>query len=358
MIAPFPRRFVFLGLSITSLWGNAHAPVYRTLLRSLVARGHHVLFLERKAEWFEATRDHLKSSCGEVELYDSVEDLRSRFTRDIRTASCVIVGSSIPEEAEVTQWVLDNARGVRAYYDFDTAATVAATDASLVPEFDLYLSLAGGPLLDRMAARLTTTCARSLHCSYDPAWHTPTDAAKQWELGYVASDAPDERPVVDAYLLEVARRMPDRRFVVAGSICDDNRHWPANVHRVAPVAYSQQRSFYGQQRFALNLTPGSARTVGHSPHSRLFQAAACGTPIITDSWNGLRHFFEPGAEVLVAESVEDVVRLLCDTSDAERKALSARARRRLLRDHTPRHRAESLERYVDSAICARQDRAS
>jgi spore maturation protein CgeB len=367
MIAPFPRRFVFLGLSISSLWGNSHAPVYRTLLRALVARGHHVLFLERDAEWFAATRDCLKSACGEVETYSSLGDLRTRFTRDIRTASCVVVGSSIPDSAEVTQWVMENARGVRAFYDFDTAATLTSFDAgsraqdgaltqAQIAEFDLYLSLAGGSLLDRMAARFNTTCARSLHCSYDPAWHTPADAPKQWELGYVASDAPDERAAVDRYMLEVARQMPDRRFVVAGSIYDDNGHWPGNVHRIAPVAYTQQRSFFAQQRFALNVTAGEAAS--HTPHSRLFQAAACGTAIITDHWSGLDRFFEPGSEVLVANSPDDVLRHLAEVPDSTRKSLSGRARRRLLREHTPRHRAESLETYVEELARGRQERAS
>jgi hypothetical protein len=327
-----------------------------------------VLFLERDAERFAATRDHLKSACGEVEPYDSVQDLRNRFTRDIRTASCVVVGSGIPDAAEIAQWVMDQARGVRAYYDLDTAATLAALerntgpgqdgmlDAGLLAEFDLYLSLTGGGLLDRMAARFHTTCARPLHCSFDPAWHTPSSAPAQWELGYIASDATGERPVVDRVMLEVARRLPDRRFVVAGSICDDNGHWPANVHRIAPVACTQQRTFFAQQRFALNLTPDGAAP--HTPHSRLFQAAACGTPIITDQWTGLDHFFEPGTEVLVAESPDDVVRHLCEVPDPARKALSGRARRRVLRAHTPRHRAEALERYIDEVGRARQDRAS
>jgi spore maturation protein CgeB len=351
MIAPFPRRFVFLGWSITSDWGNTHAPVYRTLLRALVARGHHVLFLERLGNELATVRD-LPSACGEVQFYGSIEDLRARFTRDIRTAHCVVVGSSIEEGDQIAQWVLETARGVRAFYDFDPAATLASLKARPLPEFDLYLSLTGGPQLAQMAARLNTMYARALHCSFDPAWHTPMDATKQWELGYVASDAPEERAMIDHFLLEVARRMPKRRFVVAGSICDDNRQWPSNVRRIAPVMNTHQRGFYAQQRFALNLTPGTSKAV--TPHSRLFQAAACGTPIITDHWPGLDQFFEPGAEVLVAQSPDDVVQHLCEVPDPVRKTLSARARRRLLRAHTPSHRARALVRYVEEVARTEQ----
>jgi spore maturation protein CgeB len=174
------------------------------------------------------------------------------------------------------------------------------------------------------------------------------DATKQWELGYVASDTPEERPKIDEFLLEVARRMPRHRFVVAGSICDDNRKWPGNVRRIAPVLNSHQRGYYAQQRFALNLTPAT------SPHSRLFQAVACGTPIITDHWTGLDQFFEPGAEVLIAKCADDVVQHLNGVPDALRKALSARARRRLLRAHTPSHRARALERYVEEVARTEQ----
>lgn len=355
MVAPFPRRFVFLGWSITATWGNAHAPIYRTLLRALVARGHHVLFLERLNEQFASVRD-LPAACGEVQFYGSVQDLRARFTRDIRTAHCVVVGSSVAEGIEesnqIANWVLDTARGVRAFYDFDPAATMASIEALSIADFDLYLSLTGGSQLTQMAAELNRTYVRALHCSFDPAWHTPMDATKQWELGYVASDTPEERPIIERYLLEVARRIPHGRFVVAGSICDDNRQWPSNVRRIAPVMNTHQRGFYAQQRFALNLTPPTARAV--APHSRLFQAAACGTPIITDHWPGLDQFFEPGAEVLIAESPDDVVRHLCEVPDAVRKTLSARARRRLLRAHTPSHRARALERYVEEVARTEQ----
>ena len=347
MNAPFPRRFVFLGSSITAVWGNTHAPVYRTLLRALVARGHQVLFLERLSNQFASVRD-LPSACGEVQFYGSVEDLRARFSRDVRIAHCVVVGSSVDDGERIARWMLDTARGVRAFYDFDPVATVASIETTSVSDFDLYLSLNGGSQLAQMAAHLNRTYVRSLHCSFDPAWHTPMNATKQWELGYVASDTPEERPMIEQYLLDVARRMPKGRFVVAGSICDDNRQWPGNVRRIAPVMNTHQRGFYAQQRFALNLTPASF------PHSRLFQAAACGTPIITDHWPGLDQFFEPGAEVLVAESPDDVVRHLSEVPDAVRKTLSARARRRLLRAHTPSHRARALERYVEEVARTEQ----
>jgi spore maturation protein CgeB len=370
MIARFPRRFVFLGRSITSHWDDSHAPVYRTLLRALVSRGHHVLFLERESEGTTTMRDRVASVWGEVQRYSSVEDLRARFTRDVRTAHCVVLGSSVAEGDRIAQWIFETARGVRAFYDFDTPATLASvegrpTGASPragqripVGEFDLYLSLTGGPLLDRLSALLATTYARSLHCSFDPAWHAPMDADKQWDLGYVATDAPEERPVVERLMLEAARRMPAKRFVVSGSISDDQGRWPTNVRRIAPVTHAQQREFYAQQRFALNLTPDDAKPLGHTPHSRLFEAAACGTPIITDHWNGLERLFEPGSEVLVAASADDVLQHLCEVPDPVRKSVSARARRRLLRAHTPRHRAEALERYVEEAARTERCRAS
>jgi spore maturation protein CgeB len=85
---------------------------------------------------------------------------------------------------------------------------------------------------------------------------------------------------------------------------------------------------------------------GYSPSVRLFEAAACGTPIISDPWPGLDEVFVLGSEILIAETPEDTLRYLRDTPEAERRAIGARARARVLAAHTAAHRAAELEEYA------------
>ena len=118
-------RIVFLGLSITSSWGNGHATTYRGLVRALWARGHDVLFLERDVPWYAANRDLPRPPYGRTELYASLEDLKRRFAGDVGDADFVIVGSYVPEGVAVGEWVMATARGATAFYDIDTPVTLA-----------------------------------------------------------------------------------------------------------------------------------------------------------------------------------------------------------------------------------------
>ena len=93
----------------------------------------------------------------------------------------------------------------------------------------------------------------------------------------------------------------------------------------------------------MNLTRSAMREAGFSPSVRLFEAAACGTPIISDEWEGLETILQPGKEILTFKSSRDVVGYLRDFSEKERQAVGARARSRVLRQHTAECRAKELE---------------
>ncbi|HLV64835.1 MAG TPA: glycosyltransferase, partial [Polyangiaceae bacterium] len=167
-----PLSIVFLGLSISSSWGNGHATTYRGLVRELAKAGHRITFLERDLEWYRNNRDAPSPEGATLHLYDSVDALRTRFAREVRTADVVIVGSYVPDGAAVAEWVLDHARGLRAFYDIDTPVTLqklARGDfeyltPALIPRFDLYLSFTGGPTLDRIEEVLGSPAARHLPC--------------------------------------------------------------------------------------------------------------------------------------------------------------------------------------------------
>jgi spore maturation protein CgeB len=342
-------RIVVLGLSITSSWGNGHATNYRALLEALRRRGHDVLFLERDAPWYSSTRDW---SAPYVLLYGSVDELRERWPAAVRGADLVLVGSFVPDGVAVGEWVCDMADGVTAFWDIDTPVTVAklesGDDEYLTPDlarrYDLYLSFTGGPLLERVRAR----DARPFWCMVDAYAYRPAQVETRWDLGYLGTYAPDRQPVVDALLLETARALGEQRFVLAGPQYPDEIEWPVNVERIEHLEPSAHPAFYSSQRFTLNATRAQMVQAGCSPSVRLFEAAACGVPIVSDWWPGLDAFFEPGHEILVAGGTDDAVRCVRDLPDAERRAIGERARRRVLAAHTADHRARELERHVQS----------
>jgi spore maturation protein CgeB len=356
-----PLRFVVLGLSITSSWGNGHATTYRGLLRELAQRGHDVLFLERDVPWYAANRDMPDPPFCRTVLYESLEDLRSRFTDAVVEADVVIVGSYVPEGVAVGEWVTRTARGLTAFYDIDTPVTLAKLAAGdseyltpgLIPRYQLYLSFTGGPTLALLEERYGSPAARPLYCSFDPSlYHPAEDTHERWDLGYMGTYSDDRQPTVQRLLCGSALRWPGGRFVVAGPQYPAHIGWPANVERIDHLAPAAHREFYCTQRFTLNVTRAAMIAAGYSPSVRLFEAAACGTPIISDAWDGLGSLFEIGTEILVPHSRTDVLGWLIDMPDDERRAIGGRARQRVLREHTAAHRAVELESYARQALTA------
>jgi spore maturation protein CgeB len=347
-------KIVILGLSITSTWGNGHATTYRSLVRALSARQHEILFLERDVAWYANQRDMPEPPFCRVGLYESLTDLRSRFSGAIGSADLVIVGSYVPEGVPVAEWVLSNAPAPTAFYDIDTPVTLAKLEAGdyeylspdLVPRFDLYLSFTGGPLLDRVGSRFGARMTRPLYCSADPEIYYPQPDGRLWDLGYIGTFTADRQAQFDRLLLAPAKLWSSGRFVVAGSQYPSEIQWPTNLLRLLHLPSSEHRQFYNQQRFTLNLTRDPMVRAGFSPSVRLFEAAACATAIISDSWAGLETFFEPGKEILVASSTSEILAMLQTTSNSSIAELGNAARKRFLREHTPDHRAAELESYV------------
>jgi spore maturation protein CgeB len=350
-----PRlRIVILGLSITSSWGNGHATTYRGLVRQLSGRGHHVLFLERDVPWYASNRDLPHPRHGRTVLYRTIHDLKRRFTAAVEEADLVIVGSYVPQGAEVGEWVTRTARGLTAFYDIDTPVTLAKLargedeylTAQLIPAYQLYLSFTGGPMLERLEQDYGAPMARAFYCSVDPSLYFPEPMAAQWDLGYMGTYSRDRQPALTRLLSEPARSWPEGRFVVAGPQYPRTIRWPRNVHRIQHLPPRRHRGFYNAQHFTLNLTRADMVSAGFSPSVRLFEAAACGTPIISDDWDGIGSVFERGREILIAQSSKEVLQWVRDLPESERSAIGQRARSRVLAQHTAAHRAAELEGYA------------
>jgi nucleoside-diphosphate-sugar epimerase/spore maturation protein CgeB len=347
-------KVVVLGLSLSSSWGNGHATTFRALLRAFAARGHDILFLERDLPWYRNNRDLEGADYCRLEFYGSLDDLE-RWRGEIAGADAVIVGSYVPEGVDVGRFVQRHARGVTAFYDIDTPVTLAKLERDdfeylspkLIPGYDLYLSFTGGPTLRHIEQRYGSPAARALYCSVDPEAYPVLDLPKKWDLTYLGTYSDDRQPTLERLLIEPARRLPHLKFCVAGPQYPDTIDWPANVERIEHLPPAEHPAFYAASRFTLNVTRADMIAAGYSPSVRLFEAAACAIPIISDIWDGIETILEPEREILLARSTGEVVRLLGD--DDGRPQVGHAARAKVLAAHTASHRAAELEQHLREA---------
>ncbi|MGN6370849.1 MAG: CgeB family protein [Phycisphaerae bacterium] len=351
-------NIVVIGLAITSSWGNGHATTYRSLIRELRRRGHQVLFLECDRPWYRDNRDMPNPPFCRTEIYKDTLDLKSRFAADVRDADVVIVGSYVADGIAIGEWVTATAKGVTGFYDIDTPVTLAKLgrgeidylSPALIARYDLYLSFTGGPTLRRLEGKYGSPRALPLYCSVDPELYFPEHAPVEYDFGYLGTYSGDRQPTVERLLCAPARNWPQGRFVVAGPQYPDSLHWPANVHRITHLPPAEHRAFYNSQRFTLNVTRVDMIRAGYSPSVRLFEAAACGVPIISDWWEGIDTFFAIAKEILIAPTTADAVWYLREMPEHVRRDVGNRARTKVLSHHTAAHRAEELERYLLEAI--------
>lgn len=356
---------VVIGLSVTSSWGNGHATTYRALIDALARRGHRVTFLERDVPWYREHRDLAKPSAWTFELYQSLKDIPRRFGKLLQGADLVIIGSYVPDGIAISEWVTTHARGLTAFYDIDTPVTLAKLEegldylsAAMIPRFDLYLSFTGGPVPGMIEQRYGSPLARVLYCSADTDIYAPQRVEPRWALGYLGTYSDDRQPVLEQLLLSPARTLSSEQFVVAGAQYPADVIWPANVTRVEHLSPKHHPTFFGEQRFTLNATRADMRALGFSPSVRLFEAAACGTPVISDRWPGIETVFEPSREILLASNPRDIVEILRDMPEEQRRTIAENARRRVLADHTSDHRARQLETYYAEASAHRRRKTS
>jgi spore maturation protein CgeB len=350
-------KLVVIGLALSSSWGNGHATTYRALLKAFAARGHDVLFLEREAPWYAAHRDLARPEFCRLAFYDSVEALDS-WRDEIATADATIVGSYTPQGVEVGRWAAQAAKGILAFYDIDTPVTLEKLacgdhdylEPASIPTYDLYLSFAGGPTLDLLMRRYGSPQARALYCCVDPEAYQPQAAALRWDLSYLGTYSDDRQPTLERMLIDPARRAPHLRFAVAGSQYPAGVDWPDNVERIDHVPPAEHPAFFSASRFTLNVTRAQMVAAGYSPSVRLFEAAACAAPILSDDWAGLDELLEPGREVLLPENGEAVLTILERFGDCDRLALGSAARSRVLDGHTAAQRALELEQMLTSAV--------
>lgn len=349
-------KLVVLGLSLSSSWGNGHATTFRALLEAFAERGHDILFLERDVPWYRGQRDLQDPGYCRLQFYGDLADLE-RWRGEIANADAVMVGSYVPEGVEVGRFVQETARGTTAFYDIDTPVTLAKLERGdfeylspeIIPGYDLYLSFTGGPTLRHIEQHYGAPAARPLYCSVDADKYQPQAVPQRWDLSYLGTYSDDRQPTVEKLLNAVARALPACRFCVAGPQYPAEIAWPGNVERIDHVPPADHPAFYSASRFTLNVTRADMIRAGWSPSVRLFEAAACATPIISDVWDGLDELLEPGREIVLARTTADVIAALEELAPSQAQAIGRAAQARVLHEHTARHRAEELERWLTEA---------
>lgn len=353
-----PLKITLFGLTLSSSWGNGHATPYRAILRALDRMGHRVTFYERDAPYYARHRDLPECDYCELKLYSCWEAVRKRALAEAAESDVVITASYVPEGANIADELLSLGGPLRVYYDLDTPITLSRlaegeldyVRSSQLAEFDLVLSWTGGEALASLERDFDVRMARPLFGCVDPDVYRPVHPSPELrcELSYMGTYAPDRQAKLENMFLDAARRRPSSRFLLAGSLYPWEWQWPENVRRVEHVRPAVHPTLYSSSRLTLNLTRAEMAASGYCPSGRFFEAAACGTPIVTDWFPGLDAFFEPRQEVLVAHGTADVLHAL-DAQDTDLKRMARNARQRTLDEHTGYQRALTMLAAFDAA---------
>jgi spore maturation protein CgeB len=351
-------KFTIFGLTISSSWGNGHATPYRAILRALHRLGHRIVFYEKDVPYYAQRRDFSEANFCQLHLYSDWNSIRTQAMKDVRDSDVVINASYCPEGARICAEVLEIAGPLHVFYDLDTPITlenlpnaeVEYLRADQIPAFDLYLSFAGGRILEELEHTWGAQKALPLYGCVDPDIYVRVPARENYSclMSYMGTYARDRQHKLDQFFLEPARTRSNDTFVLAGSMYPWDWSWTPNLRRFEHVAPADHPALYSSSKFTLNITRDGMVRGGYCPSGRFFEAAACGTPIISDWFEGLDHFFIPGEEIFVVHDSWEVTHTLRYPDEALRQ-VARRAQERTLAAHSGRRRAQQLIGYLEDA---------
>jgi spore maturation protein CgeB len=345
-------RIVVFGLTVSSSWGNGHATLWRGLAAGLARRGHRLSFFERDVPYYAGHRDATKLPNGALHLYARWDDAVALARRELAQADAAIVTSYCPDGVAASDLVVASRVPVKAFYDMDTPVTLERMRSGEgvdyigrrgLRDFDLALSFTGGASLGELARTFGARRVVPLYGSVDPAVHRPVAPEPQYraDLSYLGTYAANRQEALERFFLEPARRRPARTFVLAGAMYPADFPWRPNVNYVRHLPPAEHPAFYSSCPLTLNITRAPMAAMGYCPSGRLFEAAACGVACLSDAWEGLDAFFEPGREILVARTTEDALAAI-DLGPERLAAIGRAAQERVLAEHTAQCRADEL----------------
>ncbi len=358
-------KIVIFGLSISSAWGNGHATLLRGLFRSLSSLGHTVHFFERDTAYYAAHRDATSFPYAKLQLYSDWPTVVAEAKQALATADVAMVTSYCPDGAAACDLVLESAVPRKTFYDLDTPVTISRLEngetVNYLPptgfaDFDQVFSYTGGLALDHLRSKLGARNVASLYGWVDPAVHFRVGPSPrfQGDFSYIGTYAADRQSAVNELFLGPAGQLAARTFVIAGAMYPSTTAWPVNIHHFEHVTPPEHSAFYSSSPLTLNVTRATMAGMGYCPSGRLFEAAACGTAVLSDWWTGLDDFFEPGQEILIASTkTEAIAAIRRDASEIA--AIGRRAQERALDCHTADVRARRLLDLIEdprNEVCA------
>jgi spore maturation protein CgeB len=357
-------KIVIFGLTVSSSWGNGHATLWRGLLRALHQEGHEIHFFEKDAPYYARWRDATSFEYAHLHLYAQWEENLRDAKAALAGADVGVVTSYCPDGVGACDLVLSSNLPRSVFYDMDTPVTLARLDrgeqVEYIPSaglasFDLVLSYTGGQALTLLRERLRARCAATLYGWVDPEIHHRVQASPWYEadLSYLGTYAEDRQTALEELFFAPARRLPGKKFVIGGAKYPNPETWPQNIRHYHHVGPPEHCAFYSSSPLTLNVTRASMAAMGYCPSGRFFEATAAGTAVLSDWWEGLDTFFEPGEEILIASSAGDAIAALAKNPE-ELRRIGARAKRRTLDCHTAEIRAR---RFLDLIESPRNERA-
>jgi spore maturation protein CgeB len=343
-------RLAFFGSSLVSSYWNGAATYYRGLLGALAARGVDITFYEPDAFDRQAHRDMPDPDWARVVVYPAT-DAGVAGALVAASASDVVVKASgvgvYDADLEGTIAAGLRPRQTRVFWDVDAPATLARLEAdaadpfgALVPAFDLVMTYGGGPAVTAGYLALGARRVVPVWNAVDPTTHFPVPACDEFasDCTFLGNRLPDRDARVREFFLRAAERQPSRRFLLGGAGWDDVP-LPANVRYVGHVGTRDHNALNCSAATVLNVNRASMARSGFSPATRVFEAAGAGACLVTDRWEGIACFLEPGREILVADDGAQVANWIGRLDRRTRQAIGAAARRRVLADHTYARRA-------------------
>jgi spore maturation protein CgeB len=349
-------KLVIFGLTISSSWGNGHATLWRGLCRALARQGHRVVFYEKDVPYYAIQRDLRELPGTGLRLYSSWEEVLPEARREVADADAAMVTSYCPDGRPAADLVLSADGPLSVFYDLDTPVTLerlkSGAEVPYLPAgglggFDLVLSYTGGTALDELRERLGARRVAPLYGSVDPEAHRLSDPVPgfQGDFSYLGTYAADRQEALERLFLDPAARLPEKRFVIGGAQYPVDFPWGSNLFFVRHLPPVDHPAFFASSPLTLNVTRAAMATMGYCPSGRLFEAAACGAAVLSDTWEGLDRFFEPGREIFTAASAEEAIEVL--SLPREEIARVARAaRERTLAEHTAEKRAGELLEFL------------
>ncbi|WP_437895517.1 CgeB family protein [Sorangium sp. So ce124] len=365
---PTPSRsldIAFFGSSLVSAYWNGAATYYRGILSALAARGHRITFHEPDAYDRQKHRDIEDPPWARVVVYSGTDPAEPRrLVEQARSADVVVKASGVGVfdellEAEVA--ALDRPGLTTIFWDVDAPATLERVRAApsdpfraQIPRYDLVFTYGGGDPVVRGYEALGARRCVPIYNALDPETHLEVapDPRFHCDFALLANRLPDRERRVEEFFLRPAAALPGLRFLLGGSGWQD-KAMPSNVRYVGHVYTADHNAFNASARAVLNVARDSMASVGFSPATRVFEAAGAAACLVTDAWEGIELFLEPGREVLVARSGDDVAEILRTLTPERARAIGRAAKQRVLAGHTYAERARQVE-----ALLARPDGAT